>query len=181
MPASRTDSSSLDEVVIHTDGACHGNPGPGGWAALLVCGPHRKELSNAVLATTNNRMELQAAIGALEVLKRPCRITMYTDSNYLRQGVTAWIHGWRRNGWMTKARQPVKNADLWRALDSATRAHQITWHWLKGHAGHTENERCDELATEAIVALKTRHTPAEFQAALREFTASAEATEPTLV
>src|SRR5438105_1977559 len=107
-------------VEIHTDGACHGNPGPGGWAAVLVSGPHKKELSGAVLATTNNRMELQPAIEALAVLKRPCEIAMYTDSNYLRRGVTEWTHGWRRNGWMTKAKKPVKNADLWRQLDAAT-------------------------------------------------------------
>lgn len=155
--------------MIHTDGACHGNPGPGGWAAVLASGPHRKELSGAVLATTNNRMELQAAIESLEVLKRPCEVAMYTDSNYLRQGVTAWIFGWRKNGWMTKAKKPVKNADLWRRLDAATRPHAIKWHWLKGHAGHELNERCDQLATAAIFALKGKYSAADFKAALEEF------------
>lgn len=168
-------------VIIHTDGACHGNPGPGGWAAVLVAGQHRKELSGAVLATTNNRMELQAAIEALIVLKRPCEIAMYTDSNYLRQGVTEWIHGWRRNGWKTKAKKPVKNADLWRQLDEATRLHRIKWHWLKGHAGHAGNERCDNLATEAILALKSTRTRQEFDAALREFVATTSVEESTLV
>lgn len=172
----------MQKVVIHTDGACHGNPGPGGWAAVLAYGEQTREISGAVLATTNNRMELQSAIEALSALKRPCEVEIYTDSSYLRSGVTAWIFGWKRNGWMTKAKQPVKNADLWKALDAAASKHRIEWHWLKGHAGHKENERCDGLATEAIVALKAKTPPAAFRAALEEFNASlAPAPAPTLL
>jgi ribonuclease HI len=145
-------------VIIHTDGACSGNPGPGGWGAILESGVHRKELSGGELQSTNNRMELMAAISALEALKGPSRVDLWTDSNYLRDGITKWIHGWRRNGWKTADKKPVKNAELWQRLDEATKRHQIEWHWLKGHAGHPENERADELARSAIKALKEGRT-----------------------
>ena len=141
-------------VIIHTDGACSGNPGPGGWGAILESGAHRKELSGGEPQSTNNRMELMAAISALEALKGPSRVDLWTDSNYVRDGITKWIHGWRRNGWKTADKKPVKNAELWQRLDEATKRHQIEWHWLKGHAGHPENERADELAREAIKALR---------------------------
>jgi ribonuclease HI len=133
-------------VVIHTDGGCSGNPGPGGWAAVLSWKGTERELSGGEDLTTNNRMELMAAIGALETLKRPMKVELYTDSVYLRDGITRWIHGWKRNGWKTAAKAAVKNEDLWRRLDEAVRRHDVTWHWLKGHAGHPENERCDQLA-----------------------------------
>jgi ribonuclease HI len=138
------------DVVIHTDGACSGNPGPGGWGAVLASGRYRKELSGAEAKTTNNRMELTAAIGALEALKRPSRVHIFTDSAYLRNGITSWIHTWKRNGWLTSERKPVKNADLWRRLDQALARHEIQWHWVKGHAGHPENERADALANKGI-------------------------------
>lgn len=152
---SRQDTG-MEKVVIHTDGACHGNPGPGGWAAMLTYGKHTREVSGAEPDTTNNRMELQAAIGALSALNRPCEVVFYTDSNYLKNGVTLWMHGWKRNGWRTKSKQPVKNEDLWRQLDLLVAPHQVSWHWLKGHAGHAGNERCDQLATEAILRMKIR-------------------------
>jgi ribonuclease HI len=161
----------MQKVVIHSDGACHGNPGPGGWAAVLACGPHQREISGGVPATTNNRMELQAAIEALAALKRPCEVEFHTDSNYLKNGVTAWLFGWKRNGWKTKSKQPVKNEDLWRRLDAVTAAHKVTWHWLKGHAGHAGNERCDELANLAIEAVKQRSSRDQLKASLREFIA----------
>jgi len=141
-------------VIIHTDGACSGNPGPGGWGAILESGPHRKELSGSEAESTNNRMELMAAIAALEALKGPSRVDLWTDSNYLRDGIMKWIHGWRRNGWKTADKKPVKNVELWQRLDEAVKRHTIEWHWLKGHAGHPENERADELAREAIKALR---------------------------
>jgi ribonuclease HI len=125
----------MTPVVIHSDGACHGNPGPGAWAAVLTSGSHRREVSGAVSATTNNRMELQAAIEAFAALKRPCAVEFHTDSNYLRDGITQWLPGWQRNGWRTKSKQPVKNADLWRQLAEAVAQHQVNWHWVKGHAG----------------------------------------------
>jgi ribonuclease HI len=141
-------------VIIHTDGACSGNPGPGGWGAILQSGPHRKELSGGEPHTTNNRMELMAAITALEALKGPSRVELWTDSNYLRDGITKWIHGWRRNGWRTADKKPVKNVELWLRLDEAVKRHTVEWHWLKGHAGHPENERADELARAAIKAIR---------------------------
>ncbi|MEQ8404442.1 MAG: ribonuclease HI [Oceanicaulis sp.] len=140
-------------VVIHTDGACSGNPGPGGWGAILEYGGREKELSGAEGETTNNRMELMAAIVALETLKRPCQVRLVTDSTYVRDGVTKWIHGWKKNGWKTAAKKPVKNEDLWRRLDAANQRHDVTWEWVKGHAGHPENERADELARKAIATL----------------------------
>lgn len=153
-----------DSVVIYTDGGCHGNPGPGGWAAVLTCGPHRREISGGVPATTNNRMELQAAIEALNTLKRPCTVHVHTDSNYVRDGITKWLPGWKRHGWRTKSKQPVKNEDLWRQLDAVVSRHQVAWHWVKGHAGHPGNERCDALAQLAITAVKQKHSKAQLQA-----------------
>jgi len=137
-------------VAIYTDGACAGNPGPGGWGAILISGRYRKEISGGEAATTNNRMELAAAIAALEALKRPSRVDIHTDSEYLQKGISAWIHGWKRNGWRTATKEPVKNADLWQRLDAAQACHEVRWHWLRGHAGHAENERADELAREGM-------------------------------
>ena len=138
--------AELPEVEIFTDGACKGNPGPGGWGAILRSNGKERELSGGDPLTTNNRMELMAAIEALKALKKPCRVQLYTDSNYVRDGITKWIHGWRRNGWKTADRKPVKNAELWQALLDACEPHRIEWHWVKGHAGHPENERADALA-----------------------------------
>ena len=144
----------MKEVSIWTDGACSGNPGPGGWGALLRSGDHEKELSGGEVLTTNNRMELQAAIEALNALKGPSKVALHTDSQYVKGGITGWIAGWKRNGWKTAAKKPVKNAELWRALDEACGRHEIAWHWVKGHAGHAENERADELAREGMAPYK---------------------------
>ncbi len=141
-------------VEIYTDGACSGNPGPGGWGALLIWGEHRKELSGGEAQTTNNRMELMAAISALEALKTGVKADLYTDSAYVRNGITGWIHGWKRNGWRTADKKPVKNAELWQRLELAMARHDVTWHWVKGHAGHPENERADALAREGMAAFK---------------------------
>jgi len=141
-------------VTIHTDGACSGNPGPGGWGAILEFGDHKKELSGGEPHTTNNRMELMGAIAALEALKKPCAVDLYTDSQYLRGGITSWIHGWKKNGWRTADKKPVKNIDLWQRLELALARHTVEWHWVKGHAGHDLNERADELARAAIAAIK---------------------------
>ena len=138
--------AELPEVEIFTDGACKGNPGPGGWGAILRAGGKEREISGGEAPTTNNRMELMAAIEALNALKKPCHVQLWTDSNYVRDGITKWIHGWRRNGWKTSDRKPVKNAELWQALTEAAAPHRIDWHWVKGHAGHPENERADQLA-----------------------------------
>jgi len=138
--------TELPEVEIFTDGACKGNPGPGGWGAVLRFGDKERELSGGESPTTNNRMELMAAIEALKALKRPCRVSLTTDSNYVRDGITRWIFGWQRNGWRTSDKKPVKNAELWQALLEASAPHRIDWHWVKGHAGHPENERADALA-----------------------------------
>ena len=142
--------NSLTPVIIHTDGACSGNPGPGGWGAILKFGDVEKELKGGEAHTTNNRMELMGAISALEALKKPCRVDLHTDSQYLRSGVTQWIHGWKRNGWRTADKKPVKNEDLWRRLDEAASRHTIDWRWIKGHAGHAMNERADELARQGM-------------------------------
>ncbi|PSC04638.1 ribonuclease HI [Alsobacter soli] len=139
-----------DKVTIYTDGACSGNPGPGGWGALLVSGDHKKIMKGGEPLTTNNRMELMAAIMALEALKRPCVVDLYTDSQYVRQGVTSWIYGWKKNGWKTADKKPVKNAELWQQLDAARAKHTVQFHWVKGHAGHTENEMVDGLAREGM-------------------------------
>ncbi len=138
--------AELPDVEIFTDGACKGNPGPGGWGAILRSNGKERELSGGESPTTNNRMELMAAIEALNALKRPCHVQLYTDSVYVRDGITKWIHGWRRNGWRTSDRKPVKNDELWKALLEASAPHRIDWHWVKGHAGHPENERADALA-----------------------------------
>ena len=139
-----------ERVEIFTDGACSGNPGPGGWGAILRFGATQKELSGGEAQTTNNRMELMAAIAALENLKRPCAVDLNTDSQYLRGGILSWMHNWKRNGWRTADKKPVKNEDLWRRLDEAAQRHEINWHWVKGHAGHALNERADELAREGM-------------------------------
>jgi ribonuclease HI len=137
-------------VVIHTDGACSGNPGPGGWAAILECNGREKELFGGAPDTTNNRMELTAAIEALSALNRPSTVELHTDSQYLRQGITSWIRGWKRNGWKTADRKPVKNVDLWQALDGLIANHKVDWRWVRGHAGHDLNERADALARKGM-------------------------------
>ena len=134
------------EVVIYTDGACRGNPGPGGWGAILIYGGHEKELCGGDADTTNNRMELMAAIASLEALTRPCAVELHTDSQYLRGGVMTWIHNWKKRGWTTADKKPVKNIELWKRLDEARARHEVEWHWVKGHAGNELNERADELA-----------------------------------
>lgn len=144
----------MSKVTIWTDGACSGNPGPGGWGAILTWDGHEKDLCGGEQLTTNNRMELTAAIMALEALKRPCEIDLHTDSQYVKGGVTGWIHGWKRNGWKTSDKKPVKNVDLWQQLDAATQRHKVTWHWVKGHAGHAMNERADELARQGMAPFK---------------------------
>ena len=140
----------MADVEIFTDGACRGNPGPGGWGAVLRYGEHERELYGGETQTTNNRMELTAAIRALESLKRPCSVQLTTYSTYVRNGITEWLPNWKRRGWKTAARKPVKNADLWQRLDQAVQAHRVSWHWVKGHSGHPENERADELAYRGI-------------------------------
>jgi ribonuclease HI len=136
----------VTEVEIFTDGACKGNPGPGGWGAIVRSGAHEREMSGGEAETTNNRMELLAAIRALQALKRPCAVTLHTDSIYVKDGITKWIHGWQKNGWRTADRKPVKNAELWQELLEATRRHRIDWRWVKGHSGHPKNDRADALA-----------------------------------
>ncbi len=147
---------TANKVIVHTDGACSGNPGPGGWGAILDYNGTRKELSGGEPATTNNRMELMGAISALEALKRPCDVEMHVDSNYVKDGITKWIHGWKKNGWKTADKKPVKNAELWQRLDDALKLHKVSWHWVKGHAGHDDNERADELAREGMAPFKRR-------------------------
>ena len=151
--------SQADLIEIWTDGACLGNPGPGGWGALMRWGGHSRELSGAEAETTNNRMELMAAIQALEALKRDqCRVCLVTDSKYVRDGITQWLPKWRLNGWKTANKKPVKNADLWQRLDQASQKHHVEWSWVKGHSGHPENERVDDLAREAAIAQSKRST-----------------------
>jgi len=146
--------SDLPFVEIATDGACKGNPGPGGWGAVLCQGGKELELSGHAAQTTNNRMEMTAAIMALRALKKPCKVRLSTDSKYVMDGITKWVFGWQRNGWRTADRKPVKNGDLWMELIEAARPHKIEWKWVKGHAGHAENERCDALANAAIAAMR---------------------------
>ena len=148
--------ASAEPVEIHTDGACSGNPGPGGWGAVLRWQGRERELSGGEAETTNNRMELMAAIAALEALKRPSRVVVWTDSGYLKGGITGWIDGWKRNGWKTAGKQPVKNRDLWERLDALCARHAVEWRWLKGHAGHPLNERADALARAAVAAARAR-------------------------
>jgi ribonuclease HI len=143
----------MSEIEIFTDGACSGNPGPGGWGAILRWNGHEKDLSGAAAQTTNNRMEMTAAIEALGALKRPARVRITTDSQYLKNGMTQWIHRWKANGWKTADKKPVKNADLWQALDQALTRHDVTWAWVRGHDGHVENERADALARAALARL----------------------------
>jgi ribonuclease HI len=148
----------MKEVEIFTDGACSGNPGPGGWGAIirLVSNGHTKEFSGGEPETTNNRMELTAALKALQALKEPLQVDLYSDSDYVNKGISQWIHGWKRNGWKTADKKPVKNADLWQALDAERQRHKVSWHWVKGHAGHPENERADELAREGMKPFKPK-------------------------
>jgi ribonuclease HI len=149
-----TSAKASKSVVIYSDGACSGNPGPGGWGAVLMYNDTRKEIRGGEAATTNNRMELMAAAEALKALTRPCKVNMHVDSEYVRKGITEWIYKWKANGWRTASKDPVKNADLWQALDAARARHDIAWHWVKGHAGHPENERADELAREGMAPFK---------------------------
>ncbi|MDZ4743297.1 MAG: ribonuclease HI [Verrucomicrobiota bacterium] len=162
----------MKKIIIHTDGGCHGNPGPGGWAATLSHAGNSRTISGGCPATTNNRMELTAALEALKSLKEPCDVVLFTDSSYLRNGVTEWIRLWKRNGWKTKARQPVKNADLWIALDEATTHHKISWQWVKGHAGDAGNEKCDELANTEIAKIKQEYSTSELKELLGQFAQS---------
>jgi len=158
----------MKEVTIYTDGGCDGNPGPGGWAAILTCGNAVKEISGSILATTNNRMELTAGLEALKALKQPCRVRIFTDSQYLKKGITEFIHSWKRNGWK---KGKIKNIDLWKALDEAVATHEVSWFWTRGHAGDEKNERCDVLAAEAISKLKQAHSAAALAAARETFVA----------
>jgi len=146
----------MKTVIIHTDGACKGNPGPGGWGVLLESGEHRRELFGGEAQTTNNRMELMAVIQALGALKRPCRVEIHLDSEYVRKGITEWVQGWKAKGWRTASKQPVKNADLWQQLDQLvqTGGHDLSWHWVKGHAGHAGNERADALANQGVASVR---------------------------
>lgn len=159
----------MKKITIFTDGGCHGNPGPGGWAAILRHGEKTKEVSGGEEATTNNRMEIRAAIAGLSELRVSCEVTVYTDSQYLRQGITEWIGGWKARGWVTAKREPVKNSDLWRELDIHTQRHQVTWEWLKGHTGHPENERCDFLAAAEIEKIRASRTSDHLAASLEAF------------
>jgi ribonuclease HI len=167
----------VKQVVIHTDGGCEGNPGPGGWGAVLQYCDRRKEISGFALAATNNRMELLAAIEALAALKEPCEVQFHTDSEYVRNGITKWIKAWKVRKWLTKDKTPVKNSDLWRRLDELAGAHKMNWHWVRGHAGNSLNERCDQLASEAMRGVRSRHKPAELAAALARFR-SEQASDP---
>ena len=150
-----SDEVSAKRVVLFTDGACSGNPGPGGWGVLMIYGEARKTLNGGEAQTTNNRMELMAAIQALESLTRSCTVDLYTDSQYVRQGITQWMHSWKRNGWKTADKKPVKNADLWQRLDDAVKRHQVEFHWVRGHAGHPENEEVDQLARDGMAPFKS--------------------------
>jgi ribonuclease HI len=147
-------NDAANRVVIHTDGACSGNPGPGGWGAILEFNGHKKELSGGAQQTTNNQMELTAAIEALRALKGRCTVELHTDSVYLRDGIRKWIHGWKRNGWKTAGKKPVKNVELWKALDALAAGHNVEWHWVRGHSGHDLNERADELARQGMASYR---------------------------
>lgn len=159
----------MKKVVIHSDGGCEGNPGPGGWAAVLRHGDNVREVSGGEAATTNNRMELLAAIEGLAALREPCEVEFYTDSEYLREGITSWVPLWKARKWMTSLKKAVKNEDLWRCLDELASQYKITWHWLKGHAGHADNERCDVLAAGEIAKIRAKLSPAELAMRLEEF------------
>jgi ribonuclease HI len=162
-------SNDVKNVTIHSDGACEGNPGPGGWASILAYGSHFKEISGSEPATTNNRMELKAAIESLRALKEPCSVEFFTDSEYLRKGVTEWLKDWKARNWKTADKKRVKNEDLWRELDTVAITHRVVWHWLKGHAGHEKNERCDLLARQEIAKLRQKFTPEQLVAFMEEF------------
>ncbi len=151
--------SEEKRVAVYTDGACSGNPGPGGWGAILVYGDKSRDLCGGEQLTTNNRMELTAACAALEALTRPCAVDLYTDSQYVKGGITGWIFGWKKNGWKTADKKPVKNADLWQRLEAAREPHTVDWHWVKGHAGHDMNERADELARLGMAPFKPGYRP----------------------
>lgn len=146
--------AGMEKIEIFTDGACKGNPGRGGWGALMVAGEHEKELFGGEANTTNNRMELKAVIEALTALSRPCEVIVHTDSQYVQKGISEWIHGWKSRGWKTAAREPVKNVDLWQALDAAQARHQVQWRWVRGHSGHVGNERADQLANRGVEMAK---------------------------
>jgi ribonuclease HI len=169
-----TDRSSskgpAKQVTIYSDGGCDGNPGPGGWAAVLIYGDRRREIAGGEPATTNNRMELQAAISALEALKEPCAVTFHTDSDYVKSGITEWLPRWKARGWCTRGKTPVKNDDLWRHLDRAAGRHRVTWKWVRGHAGDELNERCDQLAGEQMDRIRKEFTPGQLAEALARFT-----------
>lgn len=167
----------MKKITIYSDGGCQGNPGPGGWAALLIYGKVRKEISGACAATTNNQMELTAAIQALKRLKESCEVEFYTDSEYVQKGMTSWLPNWKRRGWRTADKKPVKNVDLWQALDEQAARHTIRWHWVRGHNEQPENERCDELATQAIDRLREELGEAELKRALADFLARQSASE----
>ena len=156
----------MNSVVIYTDGGCEGNPGPGGWGAVVRCGESVREISGGELATTNNRMELMAAIEALTALTERSEVCLFTDSQYVKNGITQWISGWKRKGWITSTKEPVKNVDLWKLLDAVVAQHRVTWKWVKGHAGNADNERCDGLARREIAKLKQQHSKIDRQAAL---------------
>lgn len=168
MTEEQINPARINRVIVHSDGGCHGNPGPGGWGAVLEFGKVRRELSGGAPATTNNRMELQGAIEALTALKEKCQVDFYTDSQYVKKGCM-WMKNWKRNGWKTKTREPVKNEDLWRALDAQIARHQVNWIWVKGHAGHRGNERCDELANREIALIKKTFTPEQLKNELARF------------
>lgn len=167
-----SEACSSKKITIHTDGACDGNPGPGGWAALLRYGDRVREITGGEPATTNNRMELRAAISALMALKEPSEITLFTDSEYLRLGITEWLPRWRANNWRTVDRKPVKNDDLWRQLHEAASQHRVTWRWLQGHMGQIENEQCDQLARAEVVKIRGQYSPEKLTALREAFIAS---------
>ena len=169
----------MKTVEVFTDGACSGNPGPGGWGALMRYGEKLKELSGGEALTTNNRMELTAAIKALEALREPCKVELWTDSNYVRDGISSWIHGWKRNGWKTADKKPVKNAELWQELDAQRQRHEVNWHWIKGHAGHPENERADELARQGMAPFKPGRPDAAEPQSARKSSAPAKPPAPS--
>ena len=171
-PPGSSESPPLKQVVVHTDGGCQGNPGPGAWACVLQFGRQKLELAAGVPATTNNRMELSAAIHALKALNQRCAVELHTDSEYVRQGITAWVKGWKRNGWRTKDKSPVKNQDLWQQLDELAEVHRIDWRWVKGHAGDARNERCDELAGQKMDEIRKKYSRAELENALEAFRGS---------
>lgn len=158
----------MKSVTIHSDGACEGNPGPGGWAAVLDYNGHVGQISGGEIATTNNRMEIRAAIEALRKLKEPCEVQFFTDSEYLKNGITIWIKAWKRKNWK-KGQKPIKNADLWQQLDEAASLHKVTWHWVRGHSGDAKNETCDRLAVAEISKIRKRHTRTEISAAVKQF------------